>query len=286
MQRSRLMDLAQDILIVLDASGVVIDVNQAAADMHGGNVDDIIGRNCAEFLAPSSGEEMMTTAIKMYQSNVDCSDQMRVRAVRWDGHVVDLELRVSWSVAERRFYVVERDVSTQVARTRELQELSEELAIQAMTDTLTGIGNRAAFEQALNFVEARDERAWLVMVDIDHFKTINDRNGHLLGDAVLTRVASRLGDAVRGDDFVSRVGGDEFTLILRAAERVEVHKRLDQIHESLTAPYLIDGATFAVSCSLGAAQRKNRESNEDWLRRADRAMYSAKDAGRSRLKVA
>jgi len=285
-RRSRLMDLTQDILLVLDIAGKVLDANQAAADLHGVPVASLIGRNVTEFLHETSGREMYEIAARMVQCAKDCSDTMRVRAVRHDGSVADLELRVTWSNADQHFYVVERDVTEVVARTTALEELSKSLATQALTDGLTGIANRAAFSQHLAVIETCNTTPWLVVVDVDCFKSINDRHGHAAGDAVLVAVAERMRAGIRSTDLVARIGGDEFVMVIDAGSVTELETRVEQVRDELSSDYQVADRMLSVSCSLGAARRHEDEPNETWQSRADRYMYRSKQLGRNQLSIA
>lgn len=278
--RSRLMDLAQDILIVLDRSGRILDVNGAAADMHGGDVEEYIGRNCAEFLHPSSAQQMWTASLAMIIRGGDCIDTMELKAIRHDGSTVYLQLRVSYSEAHQKFYVVERDVTDQFERTSELVAMSEELRMQARTDTLTSIPNRAAFDEAMELIEKFDADAWLVVLDIDEFKAVNDTFGHVVGDGLLKSTAKLISSVMGANDLVARLGGDEFAMIIPEMAEVEFDARLAQIGRLVNRPVVIDGHQLQPRCSYGATRRTPGETTTNWIRRSDRSMYVEKAVNR------
>ena len=159
-------------------------------------------------------------------------------------------------------------------------------------DPLTGLFNRRGFlERALPVHEAalRDARALsLVLLDIDHFKDVNDRDGHDAGDRALAAVADRLRLLSRRDDVIARWGGEEFVLLLPDTSRDAAYAfaellRADLAHMLVT---LADGRTVAMTASLGVAGAKRAVSVEDLLRHADAALYAAKQAGRNRVVIA
>jgi len=272
------MDLAQDILIVLDVYGNILDVNDAAAQMHGVPVDELIGTSCAAFLDQEGATQMLSVAVRMFDSGVDCTDTMRLKTLNVRGETVYLELRVSYSVNDQKFYVVERDVTEQMLRTQELETLSEALRRQAVTDALTGVPNRSAFEERVAQVESSDEQAWLSILDVDNFKAINDMHGHGVGDKLLVAVASRVSGAVAAEDLFARIGGDEFAIVSPADSEKRYRDRLSRITDVVNATTVVGSIRLRSTCSVGAAQRQRGEPNAMWLRRSDQNMYTAKNA--------
>lgn len=166
------------------------------------------------------------------------------------------------------------------------EEADRELRRQADTDPLTGLLNRRAWqlraERALDQVRRRGAGAALLMIDVDHFKRINDRWGHETGDRALQSVARALAASARRDDLVCRYGGEEFCLLLvdvdaRACQDIDARLR-HALHRSAA---LADGLSLAFSSGL--AILRAGDDVESLLRRADTALYEAKAAGRGRL---
>lgn len=182
-----------------------------------------------------------------------------------------------------------RKPSTPIGRRTSKQALLE----MALTDVLTGLPNRRALDMVLEraWHESKDDRAPLcvAMVDIDLFKTFNDRFGHSAGDACLKHVAEQLSSAVRDDDVVGRYGGEEFVVIFRDTNlsvAVEVAERMREAVAALDVQ-IPDNGTAAVSISVGVAQVRWEpdESIADAVNAADVALYAAKDSGRNRVAV-
>ena len=163
---------------------------------------------------------------------------------------------------------------------------------RSLSDPLTGLGNRAAMMEALRAELARCGElaadAGLVLVDLDKFKPVNDTLGHAVGDMLLRAVAKRLSAAVREGDGVFRLGGDEFALLLpcpdpSTAGALEASDAIaGRVIELLGRPFLIDGQMVGIGGSAGVAVSEGTSDPDDLLKRADIALYRAKEEGRGR----
>ncbi|MEO6065970.1 MAG: diguanylate cyclase [Lysobacterales bacterium] len=193
-----------------------------------------------------------------------------------------------------------RELSVQVdARTSELADANRQLETASLTDALTGLNNRRHAAQELPAIQRRAQQrklagmpaqCMLVLIDIDHFKRINDQHGHAIGDAVLQIVATRLRAGVRGHDLLVRWGGEEFLLVLLDCDPEQAVARLrlllHQISDPAFAPAKLDlcvtASAGAVLWSPSAAGEAGSDAIELHIARADRALYQAKDRGRDR----
>lgn len=161
----------------------------------------------------------------------------------------------------------------------------------ALHDALTGLPNRRLFGERLDYTLAQKQRQQqafsLLSVDLDNLKPINDQLGHKVGDLVLRQVAQRMLHAVRHEDTVARVGGDEFMIILPSTgkEKETLHVA-QQLLETVQAPVFHHGEQLDISASIGISLYPEHGSNEEeLLRAADLAMYQAKKAGKGRIFV-
>jgi diguanylate cyclase (GGDEF)-like protein len=181
--------------------------------------------------------------------------------------------------------------SLALARRIELLRREKQEALQrAETDPLTGLLNRAGLFRRVNTLLDCGQPGALLLVDLDHFKPVNDQLGHAAGDLVLTRVAERLGALVRADDdLVARIGGDEFVLVLRgvrdgAAAGVVADKLLASLTDPIATPWgeARIGASIGIALSGPIGPIGQDRTLDGLLRQADQAMYQAKKTGRNR----
>ncbi|GAB7042397.1 MULTISPECIES: putative bifunctional diguanylate cyclase/phosphodiesterase [Catenuloplanes] len=164
-----------------------------------------------------------------------------------------------------------------------VQRQSEQLEQLAMADELTGLANRRLFEQDLT-AALRDGLVQVAVLDLNGFKEVNDTFGHAAGDQLLSVVAQRLREAVRDDDVVARMGGDEFAVLVREVSPAAMSAIAERIGASLRRPVDANGQQLLVSASVGTAGNETGEEidSDEMLRRADAAMYAAKRAGGGR----
>ena len=185
----------------------------------------------------------------------------------------------------------------------QIQEMADRLAglrdeldsvrKQAAIDAVTQIYNRSAFdeqiEREIDLATLFGKRGCLIMVDIDHFKWVNDNHGHPCGDAVLRHVGETLTRCfMRRDDFVARYGGEEFVIVLRditTPVAVEIAERGMVAIRNLEIPWEGLDEPIRITASMGLARLRSGEASASWIERADRALYQAKNGGRDRVEV-
>lgn len=171
---------------------------------------------------------------------------------------------------------------------RELKEANETVEKLARTDPLTGLANRRTLDEALHREIARarrlGEQVSVVMADLDHFKSVNDRYGHLTGDHVLISAAAVFQSHLRPYDLAARYGGEEFVLLLPATSMegaMVVAERMRKALANITVP----DCPQQITMSLGVATWTAGETPEQFIARADAALYHAKSAGRNRVEA-
>jgi diguanylate cyclase (GGDEF)-like protein len=179
-----------------------------------------------------------------------------------------------------------QSLNNQVALALRSSQAHRDLEAQALTDALTGLANRAAFTSALDEA-TRDAtgRTWVLFLDLDDFKVVNDRFGHVAGDELLRHVAARMLGALRDQDLCARLGGDEFGVLLRDAGEDEARQISQRLVELLSAPVTLEGRLAQVGASVGLACPQPGATGTEMVQQADIAMYAAKAAGKNRVQA-
>jgi diguanylate cyclase (GGDEF)-like protein/PAS domain S-box-containing protein len=274
--RNKIFEDLQDGLIVLDMQERLVDLNPVAAQMLELNASEAIGNPISD-LSP-----VLETFLSSDVSQVEI--KLKPESGEWR------ELRVSPLIDGRGVLsgklLILRDISSRKKTEEELQSKSRELEKLAEMDTLTRLFNRRYAESVLEFEinKTRDMGVPLSMgeVDLDNFKGVNDRYGHIRGDKVLQQVAEEFTSGTRTLDVIARMGGDEFIFIFRGtqiSESIQVIERLRQKVEKHKFPGLKEPLTF----SAGVILCRPNETADDAMRRVDKLLYQAKRAGRNRV---
>ena len=172
---------------------------------------------------------------------------------------------------------------------RRLAESLHTIKEHAQRDALTGVFNRHHLTETLEREIARCERGaepfLLVMVDVDHFKRINDTHGHLVGDRVLQAVAQRLQDTRRKGDYLARFGGEEFVMLMAVNGPSAAQAACDRVRKSVEQLRTEELGTQSVTVSLGGSFQRSQDTQSSLLQRADAALYRAKCNGRNRAEL-
>ena len=285
MARTLIFNSMRDAVLILDTQDRLLDYNPAAKSM------------LPELSRERAGSEiglLLTGNVELAQAVGGAESSAEVTMHKADGGSVNLEVRTWPLYSESAAFgqgrlgraVIFADVTAQV-------QLREELRHRSETDPLTGIANRRRFHQALEIECLRYSRGRaplsVLMIDLDHFKEINDRYGHPAGDAVLRELAERMLLCLRKTDLLARYGGEEFAVLLpetRAEGARVIGERLRV--EADREPVRVDGVAIPVTVSVGIAAHAIDEEVDAGvlLKKADLALYSAKASGRNCVKTA
>ncbi len=244
---------------------------------------DVVDQSAEALLG---GAEDLVAGVLLHQDRVDAVERTLKLA---PGQTANAET-ITRAIIELTSANESMRQELQTARHR-IEEQSDQLRAatrSANTDALTGLPNRGRFDELLG--QADDPArapAVLGLIDIDHFKRVNDTLGHRAGDEVLRRVAKAIAGRLGGGAVVARYGGEEFGLLLGAGESPARPDHWIERAESVRATVQrlkidFEGQTISVTCSLGLATRPNGQSTSQWLEAADRALYHSKSEGRNR----
>ncbi|SCK13624.1 EAL domain-containing protein [Vogesella sp. LIG4] len=285
-QRYRALFAASaDAILVLDGQ-LIVDVNPVAARLFGCDGAQLLQRTPCDLSPPQQpdGQDSAQLAAQHLQKTLEQGLwQCEWRFMRPDGSLFDAELQLT--VAELGS---ERHI---LATCRDITQKKKDAALiwrQANFDQLTDLPNRYMLQSRLAQDIARcrrdGQRLALLLLDLDHFKEVNDTLGHRAGDELLQSAAQRLQACVRHVDTVARLGGDEFTVIISSLEHAQQAGELaERILQTLAAPYHLGNDVAYLSVSIGITIFPDDSSEmESLLKNADQAMYAAKDLGRNR----
>lgn len=172
----------------------------------------------------------------------------------------------------------------------EINRLNEKLANLADLDHLTGLTNRRKFFREISVVRAESgemvmrQRGALLIIDVDHFKSVNDGHGHQAGDEALVHIAQLLKRCIRDLDVVARLGGEEFGILLMDADKIVAQEIAERIRLTIhTTPAMLQHGPVTLSVSIGGSEVWPLQSLAECMRRADLLLYAAKSAGRNRV---
>jgi diguanylate cyclase (GGDEF)-like protein/PAS domain S-box-containing protein len=277
---------ASDAIVVLDDDHRVLHATQAIHPIAGRDADELVGTEIST-LVPVDEQRALRAALAALYAGNGKGEPTRWSVRRPDGELVYVEslatdLRDDPAVGA--VVVNLRDIT-------ERRRMEQDLRHQAFHDALTGLPNRALFEDRLGQALARRRRAGvgvgLLLVDVDDFKAINDRLGHGTGDQVLQRIAACLDGERRAADTAARLGGDEFAVLVEdVADRAQLEAIASRLLASLRALGDAGDDEVALSVSVGAVLAHGDDaSGESLLRDGDIALYAAKTAGKRQVKL-
>ena len=308
-QRFRtLIESAPLAMVTWDKQHRVTGWNRQAQELFGWSESEVLGRDFLTFMIPESArtkvdqivEEAIERGIESHSVNSNLTKDRRTVEVEWHNTIVpgvdgrpDSVLSLAQDVTERvRSQTALQDVNIKLKqRLDNIHELQAQLREQAMRDPLTGMYNRRFLDNALPGEIARAIREQtplsLMMMDIDHFKRVNDTHGHQAGDEVLRMLADILRNEARRTDVVCRYGGEEFVLLLPKMNLESARMRAERwrrMFAEMDVP--VESGKLRCTLSVGIAVFPDHgNSAEDLLRNGDRALYLAKALGRNRVET-
>lgn len=268
-----IVDDLPDAVIVHRLDGEILFFNQAACRLLGYSRDEMATMGSYGWIAPAE----IVRARERLEEVGEKGNLVFESAARHKGGTVtptEVSVRLVESESESMIISVIRDITKRKAE-------EEHLVYLAYHDSLTGLPNRAALEERLRTAIAESRRhkdlLALAYIDLDHFKPINDRYGHQIGDQALVTIARRMSGAVREQDHVSRIGGDEFVVVLpRLKSEVELAVLAQRLLEEIRQPIKSCGYECRLLASIGFAMFDAVDDTRSLIVKADIAMYAAK----------
>jgi diguanylate cyclase (GGDEF)-like protein/PAS domain S-box-containing protein len=282
----RRLDIS-DAVAVTDADDVLRYVSPSCRQLLGYTSTELIGKPVSRLIHPD--DRALAGLAKQGNAIGEGARTVSLRYRCKDGSYAWIESKSKAIIDPLTGAVLETQaLMRDIGQRKEAQESIEH---QALTDALTGLANRTLLadrlNQGLRHLKRSPGFVGVLMLDLDHFKVINDTHGHHVGDAVLLEAAARLQRLARPDDTVARFGGDEFVVVVQGlADPADLTAFADRIVAGLRAPFQVGDDEVVATVSIGIAVASQPDTlAEDLLREADTALYRAKDQGRDRHEV-
>jgi diguanylate cyclase (GGDEF)-like protein/PAS domain S-box-containing protein len=278
---AKVFETSLDAIFITDAKQCIVAANPSFQRLTGYRQAEVIGHPPKDFLAKSEDASVCQKLLDGLSEQGFWEGELWNRRKDGEAYLCLISMvRVKDEAGcTTHFIGFFKDLTEALAARKRIEEL-------AYHDALTGLPNRLMFSERFDFAKKVADRkqtsSAVLFIDLDRFKHINDALGHMFGDRVLIEVAERLQSCLRQVDTVSRLGGDEFLILLNdaGADGAEVTAR--RILQRLSAPFSLSEIAFTVTCSIGIALYPNDGDNMDELiKNADSAMYAVKERGRS-----
>lgn len=290
---------APDAIFIVDGDGTIVIANAMAEKLFEYTADELLG-NTIEMLVPVNFRSDHVAKRKTYmQSPVSrpLKNPLSLRAVRKSGREFPVEISLSPFDTEYGPLVtaIVRDVSEHVEAEQRLKRMADDLEFAnhklerlAELDPLTEVFNRRGFERVLRRESARARREGhslvAAMIDLDDFKSVNEKKGHAVGDLVLKQVAERVKSSMRATDYLARIGGDEFMVLMPAASLTDGAQIVERIRRTVGMEPIVGDLSITVSCGVVSFCSTNARL-EDLLILARPALKYSKQSGKNKVSI-
>lgn len=274
-----------DGIVIIDGQGVIRLFNPAAERIFQYAAEEVVGRSLS-LLLPEEHHRHHQAHVNRFEQESDTARKMEERGtvsgVRKDGKQFPLEISISKITVggAREYCALIRDASEQERMIRELNR-------RAYTDPLTGLNNRHFLSERgaelFTLCSRYNHPISLMVIDADHFKAVNDTYGHDAGDEVLKNLAKTLTAVARSTDIVARFGGEEFIILLPETESAGAVQLAERVRSRIEKAGTSGADEIAITVSIGVASYNGGDDFDALFRRADKALYAAKESGRNRV---
>jgi diguanylate cyclase (GGDEF)-like protein/PAS domain S-box-containing protein len=290
-----LFERSLDWIYIHDLKGNFLDANDSALKGLGYSKEEISQTNFSKLLSLKQLPKA-NRILKELKKTGTQKKLSRFKLKRKDGTYVFVETKSSVIYRKGKPHLVlgiARDITKRIKMEEEIKQANEKLQKKALTDDLTGLYDHGA---VLNRLKEEVQRALrqkesisVLMADFDHFKKINDKYGHQIGDQVLKNTSQLIQKVFRSYDIKGRYGGEEFLIVMPNTKQKQAQKAAERLRKSINKkPMLIEGKSIPASISIGLISsypHKDQIDCEDLLKHSDKALYKAKEKGRDRVEI-
>ncbi len=271
-------DIAINGIALLDDDGKIIYLNRALTEMFEYNEDYMKHLGIRLILDEDESVQLLLNTTKRGEK----IDKMQIRTLTRSGKSLDIDLTMGYLPEIRQYYMVIQDITKTLAYTTELKQSKKSLEQRVIKDCLTTAYNRSYMEEKLEHLIFVEKKPFgFIILDIDHFKNVNDSYGHLVGDDVLVHLVDALNEKLQKGDTLARFGGEEFVIILPRATHEETFKIAQNLQAYIAATTFEDCPP--ITCSFGIESFDGTQDKRTLLLTADKALYQAKESGRNRV---
>lgn len=288
-----LVESTTDVVIITDITPLedggpkIVYVNPAFEQLMGYRAEEVLGQSPRMLNGPDTDKHTRNRIRKALREGKGIRTEILKYSKDGQPRWLDMNMQPLCNArgVVTHFACIERDLSR-------YKKIERQLANMALFDSLTGALSRPAFFQHADKEFGRSKRYYrplsVIMLDIDHFKRVNDQYGHQAGDQVLQIFAEACQEVIRSTDLMGRVGGEEFALLLPDTPIKAAFNLAERLRERITKyPYLAGDMLIEITASLGVAELQHGDDTfKTLLQRADEALYTAKHSGRNRVKLA
>lgn len=270
-------DIAINGIALLDETGKMIYLNRALSEMFEYN-EDYMKHLGLRLLVDEESAQLLLKSTAQGEK----IDKMQIRTLTRNGANLDIDLTMGYLPEIRQYYLVVQDITKTLAYTNELRQTQKRLEQRVTADCLTSAYNRSYMEEKLDqLIERKQTNFGFIILDIDHFKEVNDTYGHLVGDDVLIHLVKTLKEKLRAGDILARFGGEEFAIILPGATHIETLAIAEELCTYIASKPVENGPQ--ITCSFGVESYDGTQEKRALMLSADNALYRAKESGRNRV---
>jgi diguanylate cyclase (GGDEF)-like protein/PAS domain S-box-containing protein len=276
---SKALDALPINVFLEDPEGMTIFANKQACMSHGVNLEELVGKTVFDFFPQPIAERQREIDLEVWKKRTLQTNEVATEFQGKKVHMLTGKTIIHLEESNRDYLLgFGLDIS-------DLKKAEEKISHMAYHDALTGLPNRWFIKSFLRNVNSEEAKMMkgVLLLDLDHFKVINDSLGHEAGDQLLQLVAGRLGEVISADKVLARFGGDEFIIFIPQLFSVnEAFDMAEEIIKVMKDPFYIYGQKFTISPSIGISLHPNHgEDMESLIKNADLAMYHSKEKGRN-----